>query len=200
MISNTELSEGVPSMSLPPQAFEFLRSAAGALLLEDVICWSKWYGGPEYSIPSDDIEKQLNSLFEKFPEFRSVFDYRVRGTRLAGLLKTNYPRATDLHVSVGQIGPRWRIQHGHGTYILAREIGSDFFIGHLTTVGSHRGIPKIGNNVTIRTGAVVVGPIEIGDGCMIATNAVVLKSMVAGYRAYPAQTVYVPPNSLSGQP
>lgn len=36
-----------------------------------------------------------------------------------------------------------------------------------------KGRPTIGNNVTIYTGAVVVGNISIGDNVIIAANAVV---------------------------
>jgi hypothetical protein len=179
-------------MTLPQQAFDFLRSERGSLLLEDVRCWAKWYSGSDYQIPTNDVERQLSSLFGFFPEFRSLLDYRATGTPLRGVLRDQLPRATDLNINVGQIGPRCRIQHGHGTYLFAREIGSDFFVGHLVTVGAHRGIPKIGNNVTVRTGAVVVGPIEIGNDCVITAHAVVSKSMPDGFKAYPPKTVFEP--------
>lgn len=176
---------------LPQSAFDFLKSESGALLREDVTAWAKWHR-EAYKIPQEGIETQIDALFSAFPEFRSLFDYRVMGTPLRGVLRDNLQRATDLNISVGSIGPRFRIQHGHGTYIFAREIGSDFFIGHLVTVGSHRGTPKVGNNVTIRAGAVVVGPIEIGDDCLITANSVVAKSMPKGFKAYPPQTIFEP--------
>lgn len=63
----------------------------------------------------------------------------------------------------------------------------------MVTIGSdgrkHNTKPTIGNNVTIYTGAVVVGEITIGDNVKIAANTVVIKSVpsnctVAGNPAY----------------
>lgn len=39
------------------------------------------------------------------------------------------------------------------------------------------GLPKIGNNVTIGAGAVILGDITIGDNSIIGANAVVLKNV-----------------------
>ena len=38
-------------------------------------------------------------------------------------------------------------------------------------------MPIIGNNVYIGAGARILGPIEIGDNCLIAPNAVVIDSV-----------------------
>ena len=46
------------------------------------------------------------------------------------------------------------------------------------------GVPQIGENVTISAGAVIIGPIVIGDNTVIAANAVVSTS--------------IPENSLAG--
>lgn len=40
-----------------------------------------------------------------------------------------------------------------------------------------RGYPKIGNNVTIYTGAVVVGNINIGDNCIIGALSFVCRDL-----------------------
>lgn len=178
-------------MQIPQQVFDFLRSEPGTLLREDTICWAAWHK-VAYAIPDGDIDLQFSILFERFPEFRSLYDFRTIGSSIYRLLLREKPRATDLNINAGSIGPRCRIQHGHGTYLLAREVGADFFIGHLVTVGAHGGIPKIGDNVMIRTGAVVVGAIEIGDNCRIAANSVVTRSMPKGFKAYPPQTTYKP--------
>lgn len=47
------------------------------------------------------------------------------------------------------------------------------------------GPPKIGNNVVIGAGSVIIGDITIGDNCVIGANSVVLKdvppdSVIAG--------------------
>lgn len=54
------------------------------------------------------------------------------------------------------------------------------------TIGdSGKGCPTIGNNVTICTGAVVLGPIHVGDGSIIGANATIVKDV-------PANSVIVP--------
>jgi serine O-acetyltransferase len=45
-----------------------------------------------------------------------------------------------------------------------------------TLSGSHDLVPKIGNNVFIGPGAVIVGDIEIADGIAIGANSYVNKS------------------------
>jgi serine O-acetyltransferase len=58
---------------------------------------------------------------------------------------------------------------------------------HVTIGGDGRGlrpgassVPVIGDRVTIYAGAVVVGPIIIGNDAIVAANAVVLESIPAG--------------------
>lgn len=51
--------------------------------------------------------------------------------------------------------------------------------------GKNKGVPKIGNNVIIFSGASIIGGVEIGDNVVIGTNSVVLtdipsNSIVAG--------------------
>jgi serine acetyltransferase len=184
---------------LEADVFEFVRSEQGYLLREDTLKWTDWYsdrGVFREKWPTKDradLEANLWHLFQLFPEFRSLYDFRTRGTKYYRR-QSDLRRCTDLAISATSIGPRFFIQHGHGTYVLAREIGSDFLVNQHVTIGAGPGgIPKIGNKVQIRVGAVVVGGIEIGDDCMIAANATVTTSMAKGYRAYPAQTVFKPP-------
>ena len=42
------------------------------------------------------------------------------------------------------------------------------------------GVPRIGDDVMLGAGCVLLGDIEIGDGAMIGANAVVTKSVPAG--------------------
>ena len=49
--------------------------------------------------------------------------------------------------------------------------------------------PKIGNRVTIYAGAIVIGPITIGDDVVIGANAVVMKDLPAS-KTVPAGSVY----------
>lgn len=57
-------------------------------------------------------------------------------------------------------------------------IGKNCIIGTNVTIGGKSGhyqVPRIGDNVDISTGAKILGPITIGDGCVIGANAVVIK-------------------------
>lgn len=59
-------------------------------------------------------------------------------------------------------------------------IGDNCRIMHHVTIGGtteNGGIPKIGNNVFIGVGAVVLGGIIIGDNVKIGANAVVVKNV-----------------------
>jgi acetyltransferase-like isoleucine patch superfamily enzyme len=176
-----------------PAVADFVRSEEGWLLREDLLAWVKWQsinawysdGAP----PIEELEFHLDKPFVSLPEFRSLFDYRVKARPEFRNLLPDLLRATDLYIATPTIGPRFRIQHGHGTYIFAKEIGSDFWVNHLVTVGSNGGIPSIGDRVTIRTGAVVVGPITVGDDALITANAVLHTDMPANHVAYAPRTV-----------
>lgn len=71
------------------------------------------------------------------------------------------------------------IQHGYGTIISAKSIGTDCWINQLVTIG-HSNVgknPIIGNNVQIGTGAIVIGDITIGNNVLIGAGSVVVKSV-----------------------
>ncbi|MEM2145872.1 MAG: serine O-acetyltransferase, partial [Candidatus Jordarchaeaceae archaeon] len=61
------------------------------------------------------------------------------------------------------------------------EIGENCSIAQGVTIGSlglgKEGVPKIGNNVFIGSGAKVLGPITIGNNVRIGANAVVIKDV-----------------------
>ena len=54
-------------------------------------------------------------------------------------------------------------------------------IFHNVTIGNSKGlldgVPVIGSHVMIGVGAVIMGPIAIGDGCIIGANAVVTRDV-----------------------
>ncbi len=66
------------------------------------------------------------------------------------------------------------IQHGYSTYIFAKKIGKNFWVNQNVTIGMNKGgVPTIGDNVEIRTGAVCFGDINIGNNVKIGANATV---------------------------
>lgn len=81
-----------------------------------------------------------------------------------------------------EIGPYFYMPHVAGTVIGAMSIGHHAVIYHQVTIGAkeiifdYTGRPIVGDNVFIASGAKIIGDIVIGQGCVIAANAVVNKS------------------------
>ncbi len=98
----------------PSEVLDFIESDAGYLLREDVKDTALWY-----HIPTNlSVREAACHLFLYYETFRSQLDYRLQKS---GAFWKRYrplpdlPRATDLNIAVDSIGPRMRIQHGHGT-------------------------------------------------------------------------------------
>lgn len=84
------------------------------------------------------------------------------------------------------IGPGMTIYHPVGIVVGDCESGNNLRISNGVTIGNRdkrqiegRENPRIGNNVVIYAGAVVIGPIVIGDDVIIAPNAVVIDDVPA---------------------
>jgi serine O-acetyltransferase len=65
------------------------------------------------------------------------------------------------------------------------EVGDDCIIFHGVTLGGIKfdpvkRHPTVGNKVLIGTGAKILGPITLGEGCKVGANAVVTKDVPAG--------------------
>ncbi len=119
-------------------------------------------------------------LLGRLPEFRSLFYYRLgRYWRpVTSLLRLFYRPCPALYLATREIGPGLFIQHGFATIVGARRIGSNCWINQQVTVGySDYGQPTIGNNVTIHSGAHVIGAVIIGDNAIVGAGAVVVKDV-----------------------
>ncbi len=87
------------------------------------------------------------------------------------------------------IGRRFFIDHGMGVVIgETAEIGDDVTLYHGVTLGGTswkegKRHPTLGNGVVVGAGAKILGPITIGDGAKIGSNAVVVKDVPAGATA-----------------
>lgn len=83
------------------------------------------------------------------------------------------------HISnEAQIGPGFSLYHRGTVYIGPIKIGKNCTISHNVVLGRSlkKGIvgrPTLGDNVWVGTGAVVVGPVNIGNDVLIAPNAFV---------------------------
>ncbi|MBY0578673.1 MAG: serine O-acetyltransferase [Burkholderiales bacterium] len=87
------------------------------------------------------------------------------------------------------IGRRVFIDHGMGVVIgETAEIGDDSTLYHGVTLGGTswsggKRHPTLGKGVVVGAGAKILGPIKIGDGAKIGSNAVVVKDVPDGATA-----------------
>ena len=132
-----------------------------------------------------------------YPGFHALLVHRVAhwlwGMRLRWLarLTSHVGRfLTGIEIHPGaSIGRRFFIDHGMGVVIgETAEIGDDCTLYHGVTLGGtswNKGKrhPTLGNGVVLGAGAKVLGPIIIGDGARVGSNAVVVKSVPPGATA-----------------
>lgn len=128
-------------------------------------------------------------VFVDEPSFRNVFYHRIG--EVGKLMNIFFPGVKTLFIfDECKIEGGLLITHGTSTYVNDESIGKNCTINQNVTIGVSKGgkKPIIGNNVTIRTGAIVVGGITIEDNALIAAGSVVIrdvpaKCMVAGNTA-----------------
>jgi len=83
-------------------------------------------------------------------------------------------------VSIGDpvvVQPGLYLAHGQVVIDGITEVGTEAVIFPFVTIGLKAGNffgPTVGRNVHIGTGAKIIGPVRLGDGCRIGANAVVL--------------------------
>ena len=98
------------------------------------------------------------------------------------------------------IGRRVFIDHGMGIVIgETSEIGDDCTLYHGVTLGGtswNKGKrhPTLGRGVVIGAGAKILGPVLVGDGAKIGSNAVVVRDVPAG-----ATAVGIPARIVTGE-
>lgn len=142
--------------------------------------------------------------------------YNHRLFFIARLLSQFSRFLTQIEIHPGaQMGQGIFIDHGSGVVIGETTVVGDnctIYQGvTLGGVGLNKGKrhPTLGNNVTVGTGAKILGAFEVGDNCKIAANAVLLKPLendttVAGIPARPVKIGGIPvskevPGEASGQ-
>src|ERR1700674_826416 len=112
----------------------------------------------------------------------------TNGARWLGRWLSHWGRwLTGIEIHPGAtIGRRVFIDHGMGVVIgETAEIGDDCTLYHGVTLGGtswNKGKrhPSLGRGVVLGAGAKILGPITIGDGAKVGSNAVVVKDIPAG--------------------
>lgn len=151
--------------------------------------------------------EDIQSVFDRDPAARNTFEilttypgvhalmfHRIShalwnfGLKWLARLLSNLARLiTGIEIHPGaQIGRRFFIDHGMGVVIGETAIiGDDCTLYHGVTLGGTswqkgKRHPTLANNVVVGAGAKVLGPIEVGEGARIGSNAVVVKDVPPG--------------------
>lgn len=149
-----------------------------------------------------NIRRDYRAVFERDPAARNAFEvilaypgfHAICFHRVIHLLwKTGIPviprlfsqmarflTGIEIHPAA-QIGPGFFIDHGMGVVIgETTEIGENCLLYQGVTLGGTgkekgKRHPTLGNNVTVGTGAKILGAITIGNNVIIGANSVILK-------------------------
>lgn len=142
---------------------------ACALIKADFSRWAAWQGKPRSVFG-------FSCLFAEYKEFRSVV-YKRLGWRKA-FLSWCLKGQDLLTLACNDIGPGLIVQHGYSTVVCASKIGKNFHVNQCVNIvwnGNQQ--CRIGDNVTVCAGAIVVGGITIGNNVVIGAGAVVVKDV-----------------------
>lgn len=129
---------------------------------------------------------------------RGAHRLHKRGLQFTARLLTVVGRAVsggvDIHPGA-TLGPRLFIDHGSAVVIGEDAvIGADVTLYHQVTIGAvgwwkdrnrrsgERRHPTIGDRVVIGVGASVLGPVSVGDDCVIGAHALVVDDVPSGHR------------------
>lgn len=156
------------------------------------------------------IKEDIASVFDRDPAARNTWEvltcypgfhalawhrvnhklWNAKFRWLARVLSHFVRWITGIEIHPGaRIGRRVFIDHGMGVVIgETAEIGDDCTLYHGVTLGGtswNKGKrhPTLGNNVVVGAGAKILGPILIGEGAKVGSNAVVVKEVPPGATA-----------------
>ena len=142
----------------------------------------------------DPAARTAFEVFTTYPGLHAVLVHRLthrlwkRNLKWLARVLSNLARLfTGIEIHPGAvIGRRFFIDHGMGVVIgETAVIGDDCTLYHGVTLGGTtwqkgKRHPTLGRDVVVGAGAKVLGPLLIGDGVRIGSNAVVVKSVPAG--------------------
>ena len=116
-------------------------------------------------------------------QYRTLLYYRlsrgVNNSILKSIFSHLYERnskRSGLEILTPQLGGGVIMPHWGRILINAEIVGDNLYVFHNVTIGNDykTGRPRIGNNVFIGTGTVILGGITIGDNVVIGANSCVL--------------------------
>lgn len=157
---------------LIPHLFLYYRSINRQQIDQDIHRWAE----------KRNLKQSNISLLFKFltysPDFRTLFYFRNKGL-LASLLNIYCRKEKYFRIdATTKLGGGVLTGHPYSTILNADAIGDNLYVNHLVTIGEVEGKrPTIGNNVSIYTGAIIIGDITIGDNCVIGAGSVVVKDI-----------------------
>lgn len=139
----------------------------------------------------DPAAKSFLEVLLCYPGLHAVFSHKIahflyehKFFLIARIISQISRFFTGIEIHPGAvIGRRFFIDHGMGVVIgETAVVGDDVTIYQGVTLGGTgkdkgKRHPTIGNNVTIGSGAKVLGPVTIGDNTKIGAGAVVLKNL-----------------------
>jgi len=164
------------------------------------------------------IREDIRCVFDRDPAARNAWEvitcypgfharlfhrvaHRLWGWRLKWLARFisqlgRWLTGIEIHPGA-RIGRRFFIDHGMGVVIgETAEIGNDVTLYHGVTLGGttwNRGKrhPTLDDGVVVGAGAKILGPIHVGKGAKVGSNAVVVKDVPSGCTAVgiPARVV-----------
>lgn len=133
-------------------------------------------------------------FFRAEPQNKTLAWYRLKhAARFAAVralcnrLYLRSSRRSGLEILAGELGGGVIMPHWGRIILNADSIGSDLYVFHNVTVGNDyvHGRPRIGSDVLLGAGSIVVGNITVGDHVIVAAGSVVVRdvpscSLVAG--------------------
>ena len=158
---------------------------------------SSWREDIQSVFDRDPAARNTFEILTTYPGVHAIVFHRLShslwnaGLKWLARLLSNVARLlTGIEIHPGaQIGRRLFIDHGMGVVIGETAIiGDDCTLYHGVTLGGTswqkgKRHPTLENNVVVGAGAKVLGPIIIGEGARIGSNAVVVKDVPAGATA-----------------
>jgi serine O-acetyltransferase len=144
-------------------------------------------------LEADPAARSRFEVFLCYPGLHAVWAHHVshwlwrHDLRFLARLSSQAARLlTGIEIHPGaQIGRRLFIDHGSGTVIGETSIvGDDVTLYQGVTLGGTgkekgKRHPTVGNNVTVGSGAKLLGNITVGDNCRVGAGSVVLRSVPA---------------------